>query len=504
MVELESIEYIKNSEDVDDSYGNKDNKRDAKDINFDLKNAIKNKLYITVPSNINGVNYSNYIVKGSDSIEQNTIQYSKNMTIAEKLLLLQQMKENIRDHIITNLKGGRSSDFYEDGREKIPFVAYWKWITPLEKPTHITLSASPGTSVSWVKQTTITAKLYDNSNNLINGVLLCSAIDNQNHTTTNGVCTLTVPTQTGPGTKTFEVVYHGASQEYEPCNNSITITFTKDTPTLKALTTTTSIYSGYHAVYQLVNSQGKAIPSTKIQIQVGSNAYKDYTTDSNGKVSITVTQAETIKYKFGGDAKYNSVAEKSQKFTIKSNPTKSTCCGSMSQSPTSRQAPYQIWSDLTGDCTTTNYLRCGHESTGYNNVYTLGSKSGTFHRPAVLSKTFSVSIPSGATIKSVHVKWSEKQTNGPSASTSKTSFINIKTVTLTVSGATSYTKTINTNSGGSTNGGKWVAHDLTLSTNFNPSKKVTLKLAYGDNESVNPGSIFVKVPQIIVEYIPKE
>ena len=48
MVELESIEYIKNSEDVDDSYGNKDNKRDAKDINFDLKNAIKNKLYITV------------------------------------------------------------------------------------------------------------------------------------------------------------------------------------------------------------------------------------------------------------------------------------------------------------------------------------------------------------------------------------------------------------------------------------------------------------------------
>ena len=39
---------------------------------------------------------------------------------------------------------------------------------------------------------------------------------------------------------------------------------------------------------------------------------------------------------------------------------------------------------------------------------------------------------------------------------------------------------------------------------FDPSKKVTLKLAYGDNESVNPGSIFVKVPQIIVEYVPKE
>lgn len=504
MVELESIEYIKNSEDVDDSYGNKDNKRDAKDINFDLKNAIKNKLYITVPSNINGVNYSNYIVKGSDSIEQNTIQYSKNMTIAEKLLLLQQMKENIRDHIITNLKGGRSSDFYEDGREKIPFVAYWKWITPLEKPTHITLSASPGTSVSWVKQVTITAKLYDNSNNLINGVLLCSAIDNNNHTTTNGACTLTVPKQTGPGTKTFQVVYNGASQEYEPCNNSITITFTKDTPTLKALTTTTSIYSGYHAVYQLLDSQNKAIPSTKIQIKVGSNAYKDYTTDSNGKVSIKVTQAETIKYKFGGDAKYNSVAEKSQKFTIKSNPTKSTCCGSMSQSPTSRKSPYQIWSDLTGDCTTTNYLRCGHESTGSNNSNTLGSINGSFHKPAVLSKTFSVSIPSGATIKSVHVKWSEKQTNGPSAQTSKTSFINIKKVTLTVSGATTYEKTMNTNSGGKDYGGNWVAHDVSLGTNFNPSKKVTLKLAYGNNESENVGTIYLKSPQIVVEYVPAE
>ena len=73
-----------------------------------------------------------------------------------------------------------------------------------------------------------------------------------------------------------------------------------------------------------------------------------------------------------------------------------------------------------------------------------------------------------------------------------------------MSGAISYTKTINTNSGGSSNGGQWVAHDLSLGTDFDPTKKVTLKLKYGPNESSNVGSIFLKGPQIIVEYIPKE
>ena len=177
----------------------------------------------------------------------------------------------------------------------------------------------------------------------------------------------------------------------------------------------------------------------------------------------------------------------------------------MTQSPTSRTKPYQIWSDVYSDCTASNYLRCGHESTGYSNVNTLGSKSGTFHQPAVLIKSgWDLGVPKDAKIKSVHVKWSEKQTNGPSASTSYTSFINIKKVTLIISGATNYNNTINTNSGGKSNGGKWVDHNISLGTDFDPSKKISLKLKYGPNESTNTGTIYVKGPQIIVEYIPAE
>lgn len=500
---LKSKDYIKNSPDVDDSYGNQDGIKDAKDINFDLRNSIKNNLYITIPSNTNGVDYVNYIVADSSEIGKNITPYSNDMTIAEKLTLLMQMKEDIRNKIIEKLKGRKDDEFYDSNhKEKIPFVAYWKLISPLEKPTHLTLVPSTST-ISWVKSVTIKATLYDNNNIAINGVLTLND-PAQTYSTTSGSYTFTIPSKKAIGARTYKISYGGSAQKYKPCSNTVSITFVKDTPTIKALTAK-SIYQGYYAKYQFLNSQGKAITDTYIQIKIGSGSWTNYKTDSNGIVSIKVTQNTTIYYKFNGDTYYNSVAQKSQAFTIKANEKVTKCSGTMTQSPTSRTKPYQIWSDTYSDCTTSNYLRCGHESTGYSNINTLGSQSGTYHQPATLIKSnWDIGVPKGVTIKSVHVKWADKQTNGPSTSTSKTSFINIKTVTLTVSGATSYTKTINTNSGGSTNGGKWVAHDLSLGTDFDPTKKVTLKLKYGPNESGNVGSIFVKGPQIIVEYIPKE
>ncbi len=499
---LKSKDYIKNSPDVDDAYGNQDGIKDAKDINFDLRNSIKNNLYITIPSNTNGVDYVNYIVADSSEIGKNITPYSNDMTIAEKLTLLMQMKEDIRNKIIEKLKGRKDDEFYDSNHnEKIPFVAYWKLISPLEKPTHLTLVPSTST-ISWVKSATIKATLYDSNDVAINGVLTL-ADPAQTNSTTNGSYTFTIPSKKAIGQRTYKISYEGSAQKYKPCSNTVSITFTKDTPTIKALTAK-SIYQGYHAKYQFLNSQGKAITDTNIQIKVGSGSWTNYKPNSSGIVSIKVTQNTTIYYKFNGDTYYNSVAQKSQAFTIKANEKVTKCSGTMTQSPTSRTKPYQIWSDIYSDCTASNYLRCGNE-TGGNSVYTLGSSSGTYHQPATLIKSnWDLGVPKGVTIKSVHVKWSDKQTNGPSASTSKTSFINIKTVTLTVSGATSYTKTINTNSGGSTNGGQWVAHDLSLGTDFDPTKKITLKLKYGPNESSNVGSIFLKGPQIIVEYIPKE
>ena len=493
---------IKNDDNIDDSYGNNDGIRDSKDINFDLKNSIKNNLYITIPANVNGVNYSNYIVDDPSKIKNNVILYSDDMTIAEKLSLLIQMKDNIRNQIINDLKLKTNDDFYySNGKEKIPFVAYWKIIQPLEQNTYIKLTPS-ATTLSWCKNATIKATLYDESNTPINGDLV-SNFDGT-HYTTNGSYTFTIPAQSGPGNKTYKVQYNGSIQQYKSCSNNITLTFTKDTPTLKALSKN-SIYQGYHAQYQLLNSQGKAIKNANVQVKIGSGSWKTYTTNSQGIVSISITSKTTVHYKFNETSLYNAVSEKSQSFTIKANETKSKCTGTMTQSPTSRTKPYQTWSDLYSDCTTSNYLRCGHESTGYNDSRTLGSASGTFHQPSVLIKSnIDLGVPQGSIIKSVHVKWAEKQTNGPSSSTSYTSFINIKKVKLSTSGAITYSKEINTNSGGSSYGGKWVSHDLSLGTNFDTTKKVTLKLAYGPNESGNTGTIYVKGPQIIVEYVPAE
>lgn len=500
---LKSKKYIKNSSDVDDSYGNKDNVRDEKDVNFDLKNSVKNNLYITIPSGTNGINYANYIVNDPNKIESKTITYSNDMTIAEKLSLLMKMKENIRNQIIKNLKAGSNTDFYDtEGNEKIPFVAYWKMIQPLEKSTYIKLTASKQT-LSWKQDATIKAQLYDNSNTLIDGDLV-SDFDGT-HTTKNGGYTFTVPTTDRTvGKKTYQVSYDGLFQKYKPCSNSITLTFTKDTPTIKALTSN-SVYKTYHAKYQFLDSQKKPIAKTAIQIKVGSEAWKNYTTDKNGIVSIAITKSIKIRYKFNGNDYYNSVAEKSQSFTVKDNKIANRCTGQMTQSPTSRTQPYQIWSKTSNDCTTSGYLRCGHESTGYSNVNTLGSKNGTYHQPAVLIKSnWNLNVSKEIKIKSIHVQWAEKQTNGPSASTSTTSFINIKKVTLDISGAITFKKTIDTNSGGSSNGGKWVSHDLNIGTNFTFGKPITLKLAYGPNTSENVGTIYVKGPKIVIEYIPVE
>ena len=511
---LQSKNYIESSSDVDDSYGNKDNVKDAKDVNLDLKNSIKNNLNITIPSNINGVNYANYIVTKSDNIEQDIIPYSNDMTIAEKLNLLLIMKNNIRNHIITNLKNGQTTDFYENGKEKIPFVAYWKMIQPLapiEKPTSLTLTVS-STKTSWVNGATIKAKLTSSSG-VISNAKLSLYVSGQtdpilNGTTdSNGMYTFNISSSWAKShiaEKTYTVKYDGSYQKYEPCSSSNKITFIKDTPKLTALTST-SIYSGHHAEYKLTDSKNNVLKNMNIALKGNSGTYKDYQTDNNGVASITITKAVTLYYKFNGNSYYNNVAEKKQSFTIKANKKTTKCSGTMTQSPTSRTKPYQIWSKLTSDCTTSNYLRCGHESTGYYDSVTLGGKNGTFHQPAkLIKKDLTLDIPTGATIKSIHIKWSEKQTNGPSASTSKTSFINIKTVTLATSGIISYKKEINTQSGGSTYGGQWVEHNLDLGSNFTTSKKITLTLAYGPNTTTNTGTIYVKGPQVIVEYVPAE
>ena len=212
-----------------------------------------------------------------------------------------------------------------------------------------------------------------------------------------------------------------------------------------------------------------------------------------------------ITRKFNKTDYYNNVGEKSQTFTIKPNEEKSKCSGTLTQSPTSRTPPYQTWSDLYSDCTASNYQRCGRETSSDSDAKTLGSSAGSYRQPAkLIKKDWDLGVPNNAVIKSVHVIWAEKQTNGPSVSFAKPAFINIKKVTLKTSGAITYEKTINTNSGGPSDGGSWVTHNLSLGTSFNPKKKLTLTLAYGPNTATNTGTIYLKGPKVIVEYVPAQ
>lgn len=512
MTETESksgIAYLEESSDVDDSYGNNNKINDGQDVNLNLKNSIHDNLDITIPDGVDGFNYAQYIISDSNEIPESTPirKYKSSMTLVEKMNLLYEMKVSIREHIM-NLKDVSHSDFYDaNGNEATPFVAYWKMIKmlkPLEKPTTITLTRSPSSSeISWVKAVTITASIKDGTGVAIKNALLRSDF-NGTKTATNGTCTFTIPAGQKLGDKTYKVTYDGKVEEYLASEAQIKIKFIKDTPTLNKMTET-KIYAGYKARYQLKNSNGAVIPNMQVKIKIGNGSWKTYTTNSSGIVSVTISKAATVYYKFEGTTYYNSVKEQSQTFTIKKNKTVEVCSGTLKQKPTTRTPPYQTWSDLSGDCTASNYQKCGRETSSDGDVKTLGSAKGSFHQPAqLIKKNWNLGVPNDAIIKSVHVIWSEKQTNGPSVSTAKSAFINIKKVTLKTSGAITYEKTINTNSGGPSNGGSWETHNLSLGTNFNPKKTLTLTLAYGPNTSTNTGTIYLKGPKVIVEYVPPQ
>ena len=506
------IAYLKGSDDVDDSsYGNNNKIKDGQDVNLNLKNSIYDNLDITIPDGVDGFNYAQYIISDPNEIPKSTPirKYKSSMTLVEKMNLLYEMKVSIREHIM-NLKNVNYSDFYDaNGKEAKPFVAYWKMLKPLEKPTTITLKPSlsktswPSSSqISWVNAVTITASIKDGAGVSIQNALLKSDF-NGAKTATNGTCTFTISAGKKLGDKTYKVTYDGKVGEYLASEAQIKIKFIKDTPKLTPKTTS-KIYAGYKAQYQLTNSLGAAIPNAQVSIKIGSGGWTNYTTNSNGIVSITISKAATVYYKFEDPTYYNRV-EGSQTFTIKPNEEKSKCSGTLTQSPTSRTPPYQIWSDLYSDCTASNYQRCGRETSSDSDAKTLGSSAGSYRQPAkLIKKDWDLGVPNNAVIKSVHVIWSEKQTNGPSVSFAKPAFINIKKVTLKTSGAITYEKTINTNSGGPSDGGSWVTHNLSLGTNFNSKKKLTLTLAYGPNTATNTGTIYLKGPKVIVEYVPAQ
>lgn len=504
--EKSGITYLEGSPDVDDDYGNNNEKKDGQDVNLNLKNSIRDNLYIKIPDGVDGFNYAQYIVSNSNEIPESIpiSEYKSSMTLAEKMKLLYDMKVSIREQIM-NLKNVNHSDFYdENGNEATPFVAYWKMIKPLEKPTTITLKPS-SSKTSWVNAVTITASIKDGAGVAIQNALLKSDF-NGNKTATNGTCTFTIPASKKLGDKTYKVTYDGKVGEYLASEEQIKITFTRDTPKLTAKTAS-KIYAGYKAQYQLTNSLGAPISNAQVKIKIGSGGWTTYTTNSSGIVSVTISKAATVYYKFEdptNPAYYNNV-EGSQTFTIKPNEEKSKCSGTLTQSPTSRTPPYQTWSDLYSDCTASNYQRCGRETSSDSDAKTLGSSAGSYRQPAkLIKKDWDLGVPNNAVIKSVHVIWAEKQTNGPSVSFAKPAFINIKKVTLKTSGAITYEKTINTNSGGPSDGGSWVTHNLSLGTSFNPKKKLTLTLAYGPNTATNTGTIYLKGPKVIVEYVPAQ
>lgn len=503
------ITYLEGSPDVDDDYGNNNEKKDGQDVNLNLKNSIRDNLYITIPDGVDGFNYAQYIVSNPNEIPESTpiSEYKSSMTLAEKMKLLYDMKVSIREQIM-NLKNVNHSDFYDENEnEATPFVAYWKMIKPLEKPTTITLT-SPS-EISWVKEVTIKANIKDGAGVAIKDALLTFNFDGRNQTArsdTSGTCTFKIPAGQKPGTKPYKVTYEGKVGEYLASEAQKNIKFAKDTPTLNKMTGT-KIYAGYKAQYQLKNSNGTPISNTQVQIKIGNGDWTNYTTNNSGIVSITISKATTVYYKFDGTKStyYNSVGTQAQTFTIKPNEEKSKCSGTLTQSPTSRTPPYQTWSDLYSDCTASNYQRCGRETSSDSDAKTLGSSAGSYRQPAkLIKKDWDLGVPNNAVIKSVHVIWAEKQTNGPSVSFAKPAFINIKKVTLKTSGAITYEKTINTNSGGPSDGGSWVTHNLSLGTNFNPKKKLTLTLAYGPNTATNTGTIYLKGPKVIVEYVPAQ
>lgn len=368
--------------------------------------------------------------------------------------------------------------------------------------TNLSISTST-TSTSFKNSFTIKASLADESNNAINGQVEFYQDGSLIKTlsTSNGVASFTHTSTVG--SHSYYAVFRGNNSYFDSTSRTVSVTLTKDTPTITALTG--DLYQGWVTACVLKDSKGNVLSGKALRISVSrdNSSFSNYdkTTDSSGKAKLTMTWDPTkvyVKYIFNGDSQYNAKTL-TKTFTILSPKSVSKYVGTIVSNPAKDSAPYRKWYDTytNGD---DNYLRAGNSCSSAP----IGGKNGTYNRPANIEKSsFGFNVPSGAKITKIICAWKSKQ----GTCSSSTAYISIPAGTVKLTGSGSGT----TLSGTGTKGGNgsYTSSKVTWNNPGSTAKGVNstgmkLVLSHGANTNTNPGIFYVIGPTLTVYYNPAQ
>ncbi len=370
------------------------------------------------------------------------------------------------------------------------------------KTTTLSLTSST-TSTSFVNSFTLTATLKESASQApVSGTIDFydgnTKIGSSNTVIKNNVATATFTTSSQSiGTHQYNAKFNGTKKHKASQSGNRAISINKDTPKLTRLGSTTNIYNSWDVGVKLTNSKGSAISNR--QIYYTSSSHK--ATNSSGKAIINISgktegSTYTVTFNFKGDSYYNSVSLK-QSYKIQKPASKSLSLNSLTQGAggpsnsdcstcknANKTGPRQKWDVLDKN----SWSRCGRQ-----NCYCkmIGTASGTWKRPAVLTATFG---KISGTIKSLSCSYSDQYDKGYSSG----GYPSIGAPTLT-SNTYGSSKT-----SGKPKKASYGSHTVEWSGSKTMSSNPTIKFDYPANTAGETGLIYIKNIKLTAHYIPSK
>lgn len=302
------------------------------------------------------------------------------------------------------------------------------------------------------------------------------------------------------GSHDVKAVYNGSNDLEGSESQILTVSVTKQTTTVSALTT--SIVKGQNHYVRLVDGLGGKLGSKLVVITVSGTNY-NATTDSNGVAGLNINLAPgtyTITAKFNGDTNNLASNTLSTSVTVKDYTTIEKIAKTFADYSTSG-VPYKNWTQK------------GSSSNSYMNICgsadsPIAASSGSYNTPRALkASNFALGVPNDATIKDVTASWQDSSYpttdslgahNAPDFAVSSSQ---VQVISLG-GGNTSATKD-NKKPGAKV----FTSHSVKF-TNVNAtvagmnSADLSIILKWGKNSTGNVGRLKVNNVKLKVHYIP--
>lgn len=375
-----------------------------------------------------------------------------------------------------------------------------------EGMTTITTLSSNYTSLIVDQTVTLTAKVVDSDNNVLNAmpVIFYDVNDNivaQKTTNSKGQATCSIKL-----TEVKSYQYYAktvAKEGYEASSNSNNVTVTTRKHDLSSSLETSTVYVGWTARIHVQNESLLTTKNTRFKVTINGTT-QDIISDNEGVVEtapFNTIGTSTIKIVFSGNSKYNSYT---QTYTVTTKGAVTVRKVPQDIINDNTAAPYRNWTNIEAMKAGSegNVANCG---TACTDSAALASYYGTLHTPAPLRfKKWNFGIPENAELTQLKVFLSIKTLSCSSDAAN----ISIGAPTWKIFGKSILFELPTSNSilpyksFGLITATLPISNNISVSTINNP--ETPFYVLFPRNMSTNTGRLQIDVCYIEVTYIPKQ